>query len=301
MSPLRGVNTIQIDTFDYVQYQRMSSQQTLQTGLYVVATPIGNLQDLSPRASAVLAAAQLIAAEDTRVSGRLVRSAGGAGRLLSLTEHNVEQRIPAIIEAARENVVALVSDAGTPCLADPGARLVDAVHRAGVLVFAIPGPSAVAAALSVSGFDGSDAHFIGFPPRSRPQRIERFRETARNARTLVFFESPGRLSAALIDLAEALHNPEVAVCREMTKLHEEIVRGRASELAERFATTLGECAVVVRCPEAAAPQADAAEVTEYLAEMHRAGARRAAAAAEAARRFGIPRSRAYDLWPEGER
>src|SRR5690349_1958143 len=227
--------------------------EALSPGLYVVATPIGNLGDLSERALAVLRSAHTVAAEDTRTSGFLVKRAGGAGKVLSLTEHNVVQRAPALIEAARTSVVALVSDAGTPVIADPGARLVEAAHAAGVRVIPVPGPSALAAAVSAAGFDGSDVHFLGFLPRGKGERLSRLRAAAQGASTIVFFESPGRLGKTLAELAETLKDPEVVVCRELTKLHEEVVRGKASELALRFSTARGECTVVVRSPQSAAP------------------------------------------------
>jgi 16S rRNA (cytidine1402-2'-O)-methyltransferase len=266
-------------------------------GLYVVGTPIGNLGDLTPRATAVLAAAAIVAAEDTRTSGKLLKIAGASARLVSLTEHNVAQRTPSLLEAAKDRVVALVSDAGTPVIADPGARLVDAAHTTGIPVYAIPGPSAVVAAVSVSGFEGSDVHFLGFLPRSRTDRIERLRDAAAGAAVLVFFESPSRLSRTLEELSETLNDPDVAVCREITKIHEEVVRGRASSLVSRFVATKGECTVVVKSPPHDR-SSEATDVAAYLAEMKRAGARRAAAATEAARRFGISRSRAYGLWDE---
>ena len=261
-----------------------------------MATPIGNLGDLSPRASALLAAAVLVAAEDTRVSGKLVRGAGGTGRLVSLTEHNVTERTPVILDAARSGAVALVSDAGTPGVSDPGARLVEAAHLAALLVVAVPGPSALAAAVSISGFEGSDVHFLGFLPHSRGERRTRLLRAASAAATLVFFESPNRLSDTLLELAVALNDPEVAVCRELSKVHEEVVRGRASGLATRFRETRGEVTVVVRVvpPEFA----DEAGLRAYMQEMRRAGARRAAAAAEAARRFGVTRERAYAFWED---
>ncbi len=268
----------------------------IQPGLYVVATPIGNLGDLSPRAREVFAAAVIVAAEDTRTSGKLLELAGSRARRMSLTEHNVEQRAPELLEAARTGIVALVSDAGTPVIADPGARLVTAAHDAGVAVFAVPGPSALAAAVSVSGFEGSDVHFLGFLPRQRGQRIARLRAAMADAAVIVFFESPNRLGATLTDLGADLGDPLVTVCRELTKLHEEVVRGNASELAGRFASARGECTVAVRSPARAdAPEED---VRAYLGEMQRAGARRSPAAAEAARRFRVPRQRAYTLWPE---
>lgn len=265
-------------------------------GLYVVATPIGNLGDLSQRALLVLGSAAVLAAEDTRVSGKLLKMAGGSARMVSLTEHNVDQRIPGLLSAARDGVVALVSDAGTPVVADPGARLVDAAHAAGVAVVAIPGPSALAAALSVSGFEGSDAHFLGFLPRGPAERKRLLAAAASTAAVLVFFESPNRLSAVLGELAAVLQDPEVAVCRELTKVHEEVVRGRASELTARFAGTRGECTVVVRVEPIVSD--DLLHVREYMGEMQRAGARRAGAAAEAARRFTVAREAAYGMWDE---
>lgn len=267
-------------------------------GLYVVATPIGNLDDLSPRAKVTLAAAEIVAAEDTRTSGLLLKLAASTARMVSLTEHNVEQRAPTLLEAARSAVVALVSDAGTPVVADPGGRLVRAAHEAGVRVFAIPGPSALAAAISVSGMAGSDVHFLGFLPRQRGERLRRIAEAAATASVLVFFESPGRLAATLRELEDVCGNPVVTVCREMTKVHEQVVRGRASSLVRQFERARGECTVVVEAPKR--PDDDMRDVAAYMGEMQRAGARRSAAAAEAARRFGVTREAAYDAWPTGD-
>ena len=269
--------------------------QRMPPGLYVVATPIGNLEDLSPRAEAVLREASIVAAEDTRTSKKLLVRAGSEARMVSLTEHNVEERAPGLVAAASAGVVALVSDAGTPVIADPGARLVAAAHAAGVPVFAVAGPSALAAAVSASGFEGSDVHFLGFLPKQRGERLARLHAAARTASVLVFFESPGRLSSILDELAESLGDPEVVVCRELTKLHEENVRGSASSLARRFEGTRGECTVVVRVPES--PESESsADVADFMAMMRNAGARRSAAAAEAARRFNVPREAAYGLW-----
>lgn len=279
---------------------------TLANGLYVVATPIGNLEDFSPRARRVLGAADVVAAEDTRVSGRLLRLAGGVGRLVSLTEHNTAARAPELVAAAREAVVALVSDAGTPAVSDPGARLVEEAHRGNVPVFAIAGPSALAAAVSVAGFSGGPVTFLGFLPRQRSERLSAIRAAARPGSILVLFESPNRLAETIAELAAEFADPEVVVCRELTKLFEENVRGKATALASRFAATRGECTVVVQVPERDAEEASLDDVRLYLSEMHRAGARRSGAAGEAARRFAIPRDAAYALWPtpddpEGER
>lgn len=269
----------------------------LAPGLYVVATPIGNLADLSERAAAVLSAAALIAAEDTRVLGVLRKRLGLQAPAMSLTEHNVDSRIPRLLEAAQTGVAALTADAGTPLIADPGARAVAAAHEAGVRVFVVPGPSALAAALSLAGFDASDAHFLGFLPRRARERSRRLATTAATASVLLFFESPRRLAKSLADLAVTLDDPPTVVCRELTKLHEETVRGPASELATRFEGTKGECTVVVDV-RGWAPESDSSEVVTYLREMKRAGAKRSPAAAEAARRFGMTRAEAYGAWPE---
>lgn len=270
----------------------------LSPGLYVVATPIGNLGDLSPRAAAVLAGASLVAAEDTRTSRRLLERAGSRARLVSLTEHNVDARSGPLLQAATTGVVALVSDAGTPLVSDPGARLLAAAHAGGVPVIAVPGPSALTAALSVAGFDGGPQLFLGFLPRPRGERLTALREALAAAPIVVFFESPNRLGATLGELATAFGDPAVVVCRELTKVHEEVVRGRASALAGRFARTRGECTVVVESPPR--PAAGEAALADYMGEMRRAGARRGAAASEAARRFGVSRDQAYAHWDEAD-
>jgi 16S rRNA (cytidine1402-2'-O)-methyltransferase len=268
----------------------------LRPGLYVVATPIGNLEDFSPRAQRVLREAAIVAAEDTRTSRILLVRAESHARMVSLTEHNVESRIPSLLEAAADGVVALVSDAGTPVVADPGARLIAAAHDRGISVCPIPGPSALAAAISAAGFEGSDVHFLGFLPKARGERIARLLEAASTAAVLVFFESPGQLGKTLAEIADVFGNPEAVVCRELTKVHEEVVRGRASELAGRFEGTRGECTVVLQSPARRSATEHEAGLAEYMAEMQRAGARRSGAAAEAARRFGVSRQDAYALW-----
>lgn len=268
---------------------------TFVPGLYVVATPIGNRRDLTGRARDLLACASVVACEDTRMAQRLF-TPGTGQRLVALTEYNVEQRAPTLLEAAETTAVALLTDAGTPVVADPGARLVSAAHDAGVPVFAVPGPSALTAAISVAGFEGSDLHFLGFLPKRSPERRERLRKAAHAASVLVFFENPRRLAASLADVAVALDDPLIAVCRELTKVHEETVRGPASEVGARFAETRGECTVVVQVPPGFGAAGAADEARAWLAAMRRAGARRSAAAAEVARRFGIARGDAYARW-----
>lgn len=265
-------------------------------GLYVTATPIGNLDDLAPRAAAAFRMAALVAAEDTRVTGRLVRAAGSTARLVSLTEHNVEARIPEVLAAAVEGVVVLATDAGTPGISDPGARLVAAAHEAGIRLAAIPGPSALAAAVSVAGFDAAVTVFAGFLPRRSGERRRRLLDLAGSNRMLVCFEAPGRVPELLTDVADVLDDPLVVVCRELTKLHEEIVRDRASALVDRFARARGEFTIVI------GPTGDFAaggrDAKDLLAAFRRAGAQRSAAASEVSKLTGADRGELYRWWDE---
>lgn len=275
-----------------------TSHPDLAPGLYVVGTPIGNLEDLSPRARRILAAAAIVAAEDTRTANALLPSSGTRPRTVSLTEHNVSQRAPGLLAAAAESPVALVSEAGTPAIADPGARLVERAHAQGVPVFAVPGPSALTAAVSASGFDGSDVYFLGFLPRQAGARATRLKEATSAAKTVVFLESPGRLVATLRELASDFGDPEVAVCRELTKLHEQNIRGKASDLAQDFGDRVrGECTVVIGTEK---PPADTSAARTWMAAMHAAGARRSGAAAAVGREIGVSRAVAYELWPAAD-
>lgn len=199
--------------------------------LYVVATPIGNLEDLTPRALRVLAEAGAVAAEDTRVTGRLLARHGIRKPMLSYRAPVEGRTLGRVLEALDSGDVALVSDAGTPGISDPGARLVEAAAAAGHEVVAVPGPSAVAAAVSVSGFGGPGFVFAGYLPR-KPGELGRLFESLREAeRMTVAFESPHRVLRSLAALARVLPERRVVVCRELTKLHEEVLRGTAAEVA----------------------------------------------------------------------
>ncbi len=200
--------------------------------LYVVSTPIGNVEDLSPRARRTLSEAAVVACEDTRHTGRLLARCGIKNRLLSLHEHNEARRVPGLVERliAGEDV-ALVSDAGTPLLSDPGFLLVREAAARGVEVRAVPGPSAVLAALAVSGLPPYPFSFAGFAPRKAGKRRKFLENLGALGHTCVMFESPHRLLATLGALDEVLGERPLAVCRELTKLHEEVLRGRAGELA----------------------------------------------------------------------
>lgn len=217
--------------------------------LLVIATPIGNLQDLSPRARQAFEAADLVACEDTRRTGRLLAHLGIRKPLLSLHEHNERTRLPRLLRALEEGkVVALVSDAGTPLLSDPGFLLVREAAAQGVPVEAVPGPSAVLAGLVVSGLPPHPFTFVGFPPAKPGKRRTFYRRFAGLDHTLVLFESPHRLLASLRDALGELGDRPVAIGRELTKLHQEVLRGHLSEILaelEGRPSLKGEFVVVV--------------------------------------------------------
>ena len=215
--------------------------------LCLVATPIGHLEDITLRALRVLREAQRIYAEDTRRSGVLLRHHGVDARPISLHAHNENARIREVVAALEgETSIALISDAGSPLVSDPGIRLVAAVAEAGHRVEAIPGPSAVIAALSVSGVAPHPFAFLGFLPRRSGARRTRLEEYRERKETLVLFESPHRIGALLEDARETLGARRACVARELTKIHEEVARGTLEELAERFADgARGEITLVI--------------------------------------------------------
>jgi len=269
--------------------------------LQVVATPIGNLADLSPRAQQVLGGADVIAAEDTRRTLQLLQSLGISRPLVSLFEHNESQRVPQLLERlAAGQSVALVSDAGTPLLSDPGFELVRAASRAGFAVQAIPGPSAITAALAVAGLPTQRFCFEGFLPARAAERRSALAALAHEPRTLVFFEAPHRIRATLADLAaEFGAEREAVVTRELTKAHESIYRGTLAELGltaardENFER--GEITLVVAgatpADAAAADPAQLRRTVDILLKELPPGR----AAAVAAQLTGATRATAYAL------
>jgi len=221
--------------------------------LFVVATPIGNLADITYRAVAVLGEVSIVAAEDTRRSGKLLAHYRITTPLVRYHEHNARRQVDVLLEKLQGGSdVALISDAGTPGIADPGYRLVRACHAAGIIVVAVPGPSALVAALSIAGVPTDRFTFEGFLPAKAKARQKRLQEKALADNTLVFYETPHRLVAALQDLAAAC-GPDrlLVVARELTKLHEEIFRGSVAEAAEHFATekVKGELVLVLPAGE----------------------------------------------------
>ncbi len=243
--------------------------------LDVVATPIGNLSDLSPRAQEVLASADVIAAEDTRHTGTLLKAIGISRPLVSLHAHNESNRVPELLArlAAGESI-ALVSDAGTPLLSDPGYELVSEAARAGCDVRAIPGPSAITAALAVAGLPTDRFCFEGFLPARSSERRTRLEAVVADPRTLVFFEAPHRIDECLADLAAVFGaDRKAVVARELTKAHETIYRGTLSELAERAKTepnfARGEITLVVQGAPPTENKAEALELERVVALLVR--------------------------------
>ncbi|TFC31621.1 16S rRNA (cytidine(1402)-2'-O)-methyltransferase [Cryobacterium sp. TMT2-18-3] len=222
--------------------------------ILLAATPIGNLGDASTRLIEALGTMTIIAAEDTRVTVHLLKALGieNRPRLISLHDHNERGKAAELVELARDTDILVLSDAGMPTVSDPGFHLVDAAVAAGVVVSVLPGPSAVLAALAVSGLPTDRFTFEGFLPRKHGDRVSALREVAAERRTMVFFESPNRLAASLTDLAAVLGaGRRVAVCRELTKFYEEVKRGTAIELADWAAGGVkGEIAIVVAGAEA---------------------------------------------------
>jgi 16S rRNA (cytidine1402-2'-O)-methyltransferase len=266
----------------------------LEPGLYIVATPIGNLSDLSARAASVLAKADLLAVEDSRVTGKLLRHIGAKVPMTPYHDHNAERVRPALIARMAEQAVALVSDAGTPLVSDPGYKLVRDAHAAGIAVTTIPGPSAVIAALTLAGLPTDRFAFFGFLPPKKGARAAAISQAAAFPGTLLFYESGPRLGAALAALRDGLGDREAAVVREISKAFEETATGTLAELAGRYADAppKGEIVIVVGPPG----QAAAASQSEIDAALGEAMARLSPsrAAAEVAERLGLPRRVVYE-------
>jgi 16S rRNA (cytidine1402-2'-O)-methyltransferase len=266
--------------------------RVLEPGLYIVATPIGNLGDITIRALETLASATLVACEDTRVSGKLLKHFGISARMISYHEHNAGTAGEKILAAIRDGgSVALISDAGTPIISDPGQRLAALVRGHGLPVWPVPGPSAPVAAFSASGMASDAFLFAGFLPTKELARRARLRQFGSVDATLVFFESPNRIGKALADIAAELgEDREVAICREITKLHEEQVRGKAGELAQAYGDkpVKGEIVLLIAPP----PQEDQLDPDALIGELlERMSV--SEAAAEAARMTGMPRRMLY--------
>jgi 16S rRNA (cytidine1402-2'-O)-methyltransferase len=263
--------------------------------LAVCATPIGNLEDVTLRVLRELADADLVLCEDTRHTRVLLRRHGIEARLASYHEHNEAKRTAEILPRLQAGErVALVSDAGLPGVSDPGARLVGAALEVGVPVSVLPGPSAVETALVASGFAVERYQFLGFLPRGERELEALWRELAQWRHAFVAFESPQRIGRSLASLAGALPGRPVAVCRELTKRFEEVVRGAAVDVAARFAGDVkGEITLVIGPADAVGEPPDEAQAFEAVAELVAAGIGRRAAADVVSRLTGVSRNRLY--------
>jgi 16S rRNA (cytidine1402-2'-O)-methyltransferase len=270
--------------------------QPLAPGLYIVATPIGHLADLTLRALATLASVDRIYCEDTRHSLRLTTHYGITRPLSPYHEHNAATVRPRIVkDLTRGARLALISDAGTPLISDPGYKLARDVLDAGARVWAVPGPSAVLAALTVAGLPTDRFNFAGFLPPKAAARRTRLELILGNEMTTVLFEAPSRLADTLAELAVLAPTRLVAVARELTKLHETVARGQARDVAAALANAdiKGECVVLV-APATAAPEIDDATLTSHLKQALATSPLSAAVRAVAAD-HGLPRKRVYDL------
>ena len=271
--------------------------------LYVVGTPIGNLEDLSPRAARVLRSVALVAAEDTRVTRRLLAYLDAHPRLLSFNEHNWRERIERVLRELEQGDAALVSDAGMPAISDPGRELVAACAANGIRIESVPGPSAITTALAVSGLPADSFLFLGFLPRRGRERREKLETAASCPHTVVIFEAPHRVRATLQDIHSIFGDRPLAVCRELTKLHEEVFRGTAAEALAHFDSPRGEFVLALagngqHNASSESPETSDHEIMSYLHGLRSGGARGREAAESAAAEFGISRNRAYQLWLE---
>ena len=263
--------------------------------LYLVATPIGNLEDITARAARILSEVSVIACEDTRESHKLLDRLGIRKPLLSCHEHNERARSDELVAKLHYGEsIALISDAGSPLVSDPGYRLVDAALAAGITVVPIPGPSALITALTASGLETDAFYFGGFLPPKTNQRRKILESLAELDATLIFYESPHRILESLGDVAEVLGARRVVVARELTKMHEEFLRGTAADIRDTLAarpSVKGEITLLIAKADAQAE--DTAPIPEAVAELVAAGISRMDAMKAVARRRGISKREVY--------
>ncbi len=264
--------------------------------LYIVGTPIGNLEDISLRALRTLREVDLIAAEDTRRTRKLLAHYDIKTPLTSYHEHNKLAKLDSLLETLREKDVALVSEAGMPGLSDPGYELVRAAIEAGIPVVPIPGPSALVTALVVSGLPTDSFLYLGFLPRRRGERRRLLSSIAEERRTIIAFEAPHRLLASLEDIREVLGNRRIAVARELTKMFEEVIRGSLNEVIQHFSETLprGEFTLVIEGAKEVVWEEE--RVREELGRLLASGVEGKEAVKQVARVAGWPRREVYKVW-----
>jgi len=266
--------------------------------LYVVATPIGNMDDITLRALNVLDQVDLIAAEDTRHTGKLLKYHNIKSHLISYHEHNEKERTPLLIERMKSgSSIALVSNAGTPTVSDPGYMLLQSAVENNIKVIPIPGASAVVAALSISGLPTDSFIFIGFPAKKKAKRIKQLQELADEKRTLIFYEGPGRILAFMEEIINVMGDRYGVLCREMTKLYEEFLRGRLSELIDTLShrpAVKGECTLLVKgCEENKEVSQDVIRA-ELIEAMGKKGGKISEASRIIAKKYGLSKNKVYD-------
>ena len=264
--------------------------------LYIVATPIGNLEDITLRALRVLREVDLIAAEDTRVTRRLLARHGISTRLTAFHDHSRRSKIDSLVATLADKDVALVSDAGMPAISDPGQELVRAAADGGIPVVPVPGPSALSTAIALSGLPAERVTYVGFLPRSRAERRRLLQSLAPISGVLVCFETPHRLAAALLDILETLGDRPMAICREMTKVHEEVFRGSISEAIDHFDEPRGEFTLVIAGSEDGETPASEEEALALASRLRAEGLRAQDAVTALAEATGLSRRQAYRIW-----
>ena len=272
--------------------------------LYIVGTPIGNLEDLTARSRVVLGSVVLVAAEDTRVTRRLLNHIQIRTPLISYHAHNWQIRIPTILESLNSGNVALVSDAGMPVISDPGSQLVSHARSSGHTISVVPGPSAVTTAISVSGFSGDSFLFLGFLSRKKKDRIEKLESIKTFMDPIVIFEAPHRLVVTLKDLLNIVGDRKIVICRELTKWYEEIFHGLISDAIAHFNNPRGEFVLVVSgCEVLLNPTSDDSKLEDAaleLSELKKSGYRAREAVARVMAEYKLPRKIIYQLWLKQE-
>ncbi len=264
--------------------------------LYVVATPIGNLSDLTTRAVETLSSVQTVAAEDTRVTRKLLSHLGISPQLESLHEHTPPERLDALVSKLNSGDMAVVSDAGTPGISDPGSALVSAAIDAGHDVIPLPGPSAIATALSITGWSFVRFLFLGFLPRKKNEQITTLESVATEPGPVVAYESPHRMKATLGNINDVFPDRNLVVCRELTKLYEETFRGNAIEALTHFKEYRGEFVIAIEGAGNTAPtEISDQEITETLANLKNEGLTGRTLVEQAVELTGAPKKRVYRL------
>jgi 16S rRNA (cytidine1402-2'-O)-methyltransferase len=265
------------------------------SALYIIATPIGNLEDISLRALRLLGEVKLIAAEDTRTTRHLLKNYKIKGTLTSYHEHNKKTKLSYIMEQLRQGDVALVSDAGMPGLSDTGYELISAAIEHGIPVVPVPGPSALITALVVSGLPTNQFLYLGFLPRHKGERQKLFKSIATETRTLVAFESPHRIQRSLQDALETLGDRQLAICRELTKIYEEVFRGTITQALSHFSSPIGEFTLVISGNQVSPPGINKV-IEGQLLELFLQGTKAKEAVAIVTETSGIPRNKLYQTW-----